>query len=589
MVHDSSLGRSNLKTSRVPIIISLAFFVAFLLPIFYLYYGAYLFGQGGIDFAIFSQEWTPLINTLETGIGAATLSTSLGAIYAWVVARTDVPGKRVLGSIPLLALTMPLLTKGFAWIFLFSPRIGLVNAWLMQLLHLGSPPFDIFGMWGIIFATGLGGMPLAYLIMRPALDSFDPSLEESSRIAGNSPFRTFTRVTLPGILPAVASVFVLLFIDAMSLLDYALILGEPVNYNTLATQVDYYATDHIPPEFGVSATIGVEYIFITLALVTFYVWLTRKSFTFSVITGKASRETVNKLRKWKIPAFLLCFGIFAFAFILPFITLLFMSFANSYTFIKGQILASYSLLNWEHAVKLPLLWNSFYISIFFAVMAGVLSTIVALFLSLGFLKSRVRGARFLEYVSYMPFVIPGIVYGLALFWTFLFLPGVSNVLYGTIWPMVIAVTFIYLPKSVRMISANLVQVSNELEESPRVVGLGWWRTLLRVDIPLIKGGLINSFLYTFVDSIRELGAVILLTTSSTIVLDVLLLEIWTSQANSLGLVSAASVIVTLFIGGVLLVAEIINPSRKRSTITEVRKKEVIQEEIRLPPAGMASE
>ena len=558
----------------MPIIISLAFFVMFLVPIFYLYYGAYLFGNGGIDFSVFSKEITPLVNTIETGLGAAIIATSLGATYAWIVARTDVPGKRVLSAIPLLALTMPLLTKGFGWIFLFAPRNGLVNAWIMQLFHLSSAPFDIYGMWGIIFATGLGGMPLAFLIMKPALDSFDSSLEETSRVVGNSPFRTFTRVTLPGILPALASVFVLLFIDAMSLLDYAVLLGEPVRYSTLATEVDYWAQEAVPPNYGFAGTIGIEYIVITLALVTFYVWLTRKSFSYSVITGKSSRETVNKLRKWKIPAFLVCVSIFTFVFILPLATLVFISFTKTYTFINGAVIATYSLVNWTEAISMNLIWQALLNSILFAAAGGILATVIGLFLSLGFLKSRVRGARYLEFISYLPFVIPGIVYGLALFWTFLFLPGISNVLYGTLWPMVIAVTFVYLPKSVRLISSNLVQVAPELDESPRVVGLGWWRTLWKVVIPLVKGGLVNSFLYVFIDSIRELGAVILLTTSGTVVFDVLLLSLWQNDTGTLGLVSAASVIATIFIAGVLVVAEIVNPSKKRSTITQTRKQEV---------------
>ncbi|MCL5066839.1 MAG: iron ABC transporter permease, partial [Thaumarchaeota archaeon] len=471
--------------------------MAFLLPIFYLYYGAYRFGQGGINTNVFSQEIRPLINTIETGLGAAALSTTLGSVYAWIVSRTDVPGKRLLNAIPLLALTMPLLTKGFGWIFLFSPQIGIFNYAIMGLFHLSSPPFNIFGAGGIIFATGLGGTPLVYLIMKPALDSFDSSLEETSRVVGNSSFRTFTRVTLPGILPALASAFFLLLIDSMSLLDYALILGDPVRFSTLATEVDYYATGAIPPNFGYAATISVEYIILTLAFVTVYVWLTRRSFSFSVITGKASRETVNKLRKWRYPALAVCVTIFTFVFILPFAMLLFVSFAQNYTFIHGKIIATYSFANWIAAAKLPLMWTSFENSIVFAVAAGLLSTVIAFFLSYAFLKSRVRGARFFEYVGYLPFVIPGIVYGLALYWTFLF-TGTGKILLPTVLPMVLAVTFIYLPKSVRMISTNMVQVSNELEESPRVNGAGWWRSTWKVMVPLVKGGLINSFLYIFV-------------------------------------------------------------------------------------------
>ena len=195
-----------MKTSRAPLVISLVFFAAFLLPIFYLYYGAYLFNKNVIDLSIFIQERGPLINSLETGVGSAILGTVLGTIYAWIVVRTDVPLRRLLSSLPLLALGIPLIIKAFAWIFLLNPSNGIINTFLVYVFHLSGAPFSIYGLWGIIFVAGLGGMPLAYLILSPALASMDTTLEEASKVVGNSSIMTSLRITLPLILPALASV-----------------------------------------------------------------------------------------------------------------------------------------------------------------------------------------------------------------------------------------------------------------------------------------------------------------------------------------------------------------------------------------------
>ena len=96
------------------------------------------------------------------------------------------------------------------------------------------------------------------------------------------------------------------------------------------------------------------------------------------------------------------------------------------------------------------------------------------------------------------------VYGVALFWTFLLIPGMSW-LFGTIWPLVIALVFIRLPFSTRIVSGNMVQISNDLEDASQVAGAGFTRTFTRVLMPLIKEGLFNSFVYTLIDSMRELG------------------------------------------------------------------------------------
>ena len=234
----------------------------------------------------------------------------------------------------------------------------------------------------------------------------------------------------------------------------------PVKFNTLATQITFWGLDSSPPNYGFDATISILYIFFTLILVAIYISFTRKSFRFSVIGGKGLLTTAIKSTQMAVSRVGRLSRDFSLVMVLPLAALLFLSFTRYFTIANGHIFVSYWLGNWSQALAFPALVKSIYTSIEFGLAGGLLSTVLALFLSYAFLKPTSRGARILEYISYMPLVIPGIVYSLAIFWMFLFLPGVSGVLFGTIWPMVIAVTFIFLPKSVRIISGNMIQISN---------------------------------------------------------------------------------------------------------------------------------
>src|SRR4029077_5052182 len=172
------------------------------------------------------------------------------------------------------------------------------------------------------------------------------------------------------------------------------------------------------------------------------------------------------------------------------------------------------------------------------------------------LKSKTAGARFADYVSAVPLAFPGVVYGGALFWTFLLVPGV-NLIYGTIWPLVISLVFIRLPFTTRIISGNMVQISNELMDASQVTGASFTRTFTRILMPLIKDGLFNSFVYTLIDSIRELGGVVILATAATPTFTTLLLQYYNERSSQIGSVAAASVIFTGIITLLIVAAAIV--------------------------------
>jgi iron(III) transport system permease protein len=247
-------------------------------------------------------------------------------------------------------------------------------------------------------------------------------------------------------------------------------------------------------------------------------------------------------------ALLICFGIVFFEFILPFLTLLLMSISNIY---GSQLVNLHFNFPGAYitALGIPGLFSSLQTSIEFGVIAATAATIVGSLLSYAAYKVKSRGARLAEYVSALPLAFPGVVYGVALFWTFLLVPGL-HLIYGTIWPLVISLIFIRLPFATRIVSGNMVQVSNELEEASQVSGSGFLRTFTRILLPLTRAGLFNSFVYTFIDSLRELGGVILLATSQSMTFTVLLLHFYNTSTlfSDINVVAAASVLFTGMIG-----------------------------------------
>jgi len=543
------------------------FLIIFLVPVIYLIYGSSFFTFGSTSKSFLEIVFSPttgslFINTIIFGVGGATVATILAIVYAWVIIRTDVPGKTVFELLPLLPLTMPFLVKAFAWMYLFSPQIGIVNILLKQFFGIG-PVFNIYSMAGLIFALGVGGFPVAYLMIEPSIKSMNPDLEEASRVAGDGVMGTLRKVSLQILRPAILSAFMMLAIVGMENFDYPFMLGHPAGIDTLATEVYFYMFESLPPKYVSAAYLSIIYVLMTFTAVGIYIYLPRQTYKFVVVTGKAPHQTVNKLRRWKYVAFAVCLTIMFFAFLLPFGTLLLMSFTPFLSFGGGVIKMTFTLDNYMKALNLPLFYQAVENAIFLGLAAGLFGTLIALVLSYASLKSKVRGARFTELISSIPLAFPGIVYGLALFWTFLLLPGVSHLIYGTIWPLVLALIFVRLPYCVRIVSSSLIQVADELEESSRVAGASWGRTFFGIVLPLLKKGLTNSFLYTFINSLRELGAIVILSTSQSIVLTTLLLQLYSQHAMALNTVAAASVLLSLLIMAPLVVYGYL--SRKRTT------------------------
>jgi len=499
-----------------------------------------------LDYIISLSGQKVMETTLLYSLGHATLAVTMAAIYAWIVARTDLPAKRIFELLPVLALTLPLVVKAFAWTFLLNPASGILNILSETLFGPNAPTFNVNSFPGLLLVSSVGGVPLAYLILLPAMRSIDSSFEEASRLAGHSTLATTLAIDIRLLLPAIGSAFLLAVVGGLNNFDYPYIIGNPAGIHTLSTEVYYYASLRSPPSFGDSGNIGIIYMATTLIGVTLYIWLTRKTYRFAAITGKGARQVPLKLKKLKVVAVFVCVAILFMEFILPFAAILLVATSNVY------VTGSLTHLNWDlqsnfiKASQIPLFYQSLYTTLEMAIVTAIAGTSIGAILSFVSFKSKTRGARLAEYISALPLTVPNTVYSIALFWMFLLLPGV-NKLYGTIFPLVIALIFIRLPQATRIISGNLVQVSNELEEASQVAGSRFSRTFFRISMPLVKNALINSVIYYLVDSLRELGAVIILATPAATAFTVMLLGYYNSNTLAEGVVAAGSVMLTLIV------------------------------------------
>ena len=138
-------------------------------------------------------------NTLIYVTGATAFGISVAAGLAWLVERTDIPGKLwIYAGVP-MTLAMPGMLQAMAYVLLLSPRIGYLNEFLGV---FGLGPINIYSLGGMIFIEGLRLVPTAFLMLVPLLRSMDPALEEAAYMSGANPHRTLRRITIKLMLPA---------------------------------------------------------------------------------------------------------------------------------------------------------------------------------------------------------------------------------------------------------------------------------------------------------------------------------------------------------------------------------------------------
>jgi iron(III) transport system permease protein len=446
-----------------------------------------------------------LTNSVVYAAGAAALGTGIGGLLAWIVARTNTPGKGLVELMPLYPILMPPVMKNIAWILLLAPRSGILNNMLQQFFGIQGQVFNAFSMAGMIWVFGLACVPLGYLFLLPVFLSFDPSLEESAYIAGSRPVHTMLHITFPLAVPAFMSAFILNFLRGLRSFETPVLQGTPGNIHVFVSRV----YDAMALEFNSGLATAYSIVLVLLSVITLvvYVRATRFSERYATITGKGYRVKVIDIGAWKYVSFTAVFLYFLVGILVPFVVLIVVSMIPYFdydTFM--QFPSNLVLTNYHTVFRHPSFVTGLYNSIFLSVILALVTVLAAIVMAFTIHRTRGYGTKVFEFIGTLPLAFPPLVLSVGLVIVFLGTP-----LYNSLWALGIALFVAYFPYAFRNASGAIINIHKELDEAAWVHGARWRHVFFKITLPILKPSVGGALFYIFIEALRNIDVAVLLT------------------------------------------------------------------------------
>jgi iron(III) transport system permease protein len=528
-------------------------------PVVMLILGSFSGGLGSFgDFTLkkYIESYTDpdfadiIVNTAVFTIGSAFVATLLALFLAYLNTRTNIPFKFLFRIISIIPMMIPHILFAVSWLLLLNPSNGLINLFLRQIFNLTESPFNIYSLPGMILAEGLLDLPIAYLILAPAMASFDVSLEESSKVCGASNLRTLGKVTLPILRPAILASITLVIVRSLASFAVPSVIGMPGRIYVLSTHIYRIIATGFAADYGMAAAVGMSALAMSTTLTYIYRYLTLEGEKYVTISSRGYRPTVIDLKNAKYPLFAIVAGLSFVLIVLPVLVLLYTSLLPYSMVPSAKAFAMMSWKNWAEVLKDPISLLSLKNSVFLGIVGATLGVILSIFVCYAVVKVRTPTSGILESLSFLSFSFPGIVIGVGFMWFFVRTP-----LYATIWSLLIGYIATYLPYGIRPLTSAFVQIHSDLEESSRVYGGGTLYTLRRIVIPLLIPGIVSGWILMATMFVRELTLSVVLSRPGTEVLAVQILRF--AEDGLWGKLSALGIIMILISTSLVLIASLI--------------------------------
>lgn len=484
-------------------------------------------------------------NTFTLAITRQTIALFVGSFFAWLIARSDIPMKGMLEFFFWLSFFLPALPETMGWILLLDPKYGLLNQGLMSLGVISNPLFNIYSFWGIVWAHMGGTISIKVMLLAPAFRNLDSALEEASKISGANGWRTFFRIVIPVMMPAILVTTILGIIRSLEAFEVELLLGTPIGLQVYSTKIHELVTWE-PPQFAPAMALSSVFLGVLLLMVAMQRrYIAQRN--YETVTGRGFSIRPTHLGRWRYPAFALVLTFALIVTIVPTFLLLIGTFMRLFGFFS--IADPWTLDNWRTTLNDPVLLRSLWNTLAIGLGAGVIGVLFYALIAYMIVKTRHAGRSLLDFLSWLPWSIPGILLGVALLWTFLqtriFLP-----IYGTIYLLMIAMVIKSMPFGTQMIKSVLIQLGSDLEEASKVCGGTWLHTFRRVIIPLAMPALITVGLVGFISAARDISTVVLLGSGKSRTLSLLMLD-FAAGAEFEKATVVAVIIVGLVVGAAL--------------------------------------
>jgi iron(III) transport system permease protein len=429
-----------------------------------------------------------MLRSATLAVTVTTACVVIGVAMAWLIVRSDLPGRRVWGVLAALPLAVPTYVAAYAWIST-APRLA--------------------GFRGAALVLIVCSYPYVYLPVAAALRGLDPALEEASASLGTHPLVTFLRVTLPQLKPAIGAGALLVALYVLS--DFGAVSIMRHDVITRVIYMSYRASFDRTP----AAVLGCLLVAVTVVLV----WLearTRERARYAPVGSGARRHVAaTRLGPWTLPAFAAMTALSGLALGLPFASL-------GYWLTRGRS-AGFAVADIGRAASSSL-WVS--------ALGALVTTALAIPVGVLAARHRSRVASAIERSSYAGHALPGVVVALAMVFISV---RYAFPLYQRTPTLVAAYAVLFLPLAVGAVRASVAQAQPVLEEVARSLGHHQLDVLRRVTLPLAAPGIAAGAALVFLTCIKELPATLLLHPTG---MDTLATELWSE--TTVGAYAAAA-------------------------------------------------
>ena len=488
------------------------------------------------------------INTALFSVITVAVAMTVGVGIAWLVERTDVRGKSLIGGLMTVGLLVPGLFTAMGWIFIAHPRIGALNAWARDALGAPDAIFNVASVPGMAFVQGLTLAALVYVLVGASLRAMDTSLEEAAQMSGARGIDIARRVTLPLAWPSLLAACLYVLTIAVSAFDIPLVIGSANRITLFST---YLYSKAFPvsglPEYGLSAAFGTFMIGLGIVLGIVYSRMLRQARRYQVVSGKAYRARPLHLGRWVYAAWLAIGMYLLLAQILPLLLVLFESFQPftvppSFEAFGRASLANYSIIGGQLGDPDSTTRRSILHTVILMICAPLLALALGLVISWVVVRTRSRLRYLLDFVAFLPHAVPPVIFALAASAAALFLFAPLG-LYGSLALLIFTLGLAQISFATRVTNSAIIQISSDLEEAAYVSGASILITVRRIVLPLLRSAFVFGFLWLSILAFRELTMASMLFSKDNITLSQ---QTWalirggtTTQAAALSIVQMA--------------------------------------------------
>lgn len=515
--------RTGIALSVVPFVV----IVASSLPLVFVLLAAFSTGapgEAGSEFTVMKmvEAYTdPVLlealgNSLVLGLTVAAITTVVTIPIAWVLTRTNAPGRRLLGRLMIFAFFLSPLLLAMAWAAIGAPRTGLMSQLYRTITGSSEGLGDVYSFQGIVFVSVLHFVPLSYLLISGAMASASGAVEDASQMSRANPLQTLRRITIPLIMPTVFASFLQVAVFGAEEFAIPWFLGVSEGYHTLPTQI-YSSIAMSNADYNMAAAAGTMLLWFTIAGVLLFRKYTKAGNRYATLAGKYTAPRLVDLGRWRWAAS----GLVAFYLFLsvgaPLLALLWGSFN---AFPSPQLtFDNLSLRNWDLVLGDPQTLHAMTNSLLVAVIGATVAVIACTVISYVIVRTTTFGRAAADYAASLPLAIPAIVLGLGVLWFYIRIP---LPLYGTLLGLGLAYLIRYLGYGVRSMNAGLLQVHTDLIEAAHASRARPGTVIRTILVPLLRPVVGSTWVVMFVRFIQELNITVLLYTQVSMTVPVLM-------------------------------------------------------------------